>query len=108
MSVAAHWEGPMSVALYARTRHEEQAIRALISENLASWLEQRREEMRIVMVPACSLNADAEESFPINELRYHAVACATTELVRNFVPFFLWSQLACSMQSRRSPVETIC
>ena len=67
------------MAIYARTRQEEQAILGLISDKLAPWLASRSTEMemRIVIVSACV----DQESFPINELRYHAVACANTEVV---------------------------
>jgi len=86
LTVAAHWDGPMSVALYARSRQEENVLHDLVFDRLSTWLEKRKEEVQIVMVPACSAqsadDADGDTlNFPINELRFHAVACAGTELV---------------------------
>jgi len=82
-TLASLWDGPMSVALYARTKEEEQALVDLISGEFSGWLTKRKQLLRIVVVSACWKDADHQDfySFPINVLRSHAVGCADTELV---------------------------
>ena len=52
-TLARLWDGPMSVALYAPTPEEEQALVDLILGTLSAWLTKRKQLLRFVVVCIC-------------------------------------------------------
>ena len=52
-TLASIWDGPMSVALYAPTPEEEQALVDLILGTLSAWLTQRKQLLRFIVVCVC-------------------------------------------------------
>jgi len=82
MTVAQHWDGAISAVLYARSQIEETAMERWVLR-MSWWLAERKENITIVMVAACYSDPDHEQSysFPVNMLRFHSIACATTQLV---------------------------
>ena len=71
----------MTVAFYTRSLREEEALQDLIMRRLSRWLTARTEPVTIVNVPACVMHGRDGGVFPINELRWYAVACAESEFV---------------------------
>ena len=52
-ALAQLWDGPMSVALYAPTPEEEQALVHLITRTLSAWLTKRKQLLLFVVVCIC-------------------------------------------------------
>jgi len=52
-TLASIWDGPMSVALYAPTPEEEQALVDLILGTLSAWLTKRKQLLRFIVVCVC-------------------------------------------------------
>ena len=83
MSVAMHWEGPISIALHAGSDEETEQVKDLVHGRMGAWLEARLHAVKVVLVSACFQDARHMKQyvFPINVLRNHAVVCAHTESV---------------------------
>ena len=114
MHVAARWDGPMSVALYARSHGETEALEEFSKEVLLHLSRSRNQAMSIEILSGCcdkrpgSASGDVEPSqegeqaesclntfdFPINRLRSSAVQRARTHRVLPLDADFLPSHKA--------------
>jgi len=91
LSSAAHWDGYVSLVLYSRGMHEYQVIEAFVTDELAPFCQNRQMPLTVTVVSYCWNPTSFEmEDFPINKLRWIAVAAAVTHLVMyvdvDFIP----------------------
>ena len=113
LSVAKHWDGPMSAVMYARDPDEERAVQELVANKLSQWLWARKDVLQILAV-SCSLESKDSETytFPINLLRHLAVACAQSDLVFyvdvDFLPSSGSARLIYPVSYTHLTLPTIC
>eukprot|EP00961_Rhodomonas_salina_P169765 2287551-Rhodomonas_salina.1 len=99
LHVSASWDDAVSIAMYARTDAEAIAIRSFILNTLAPYCESKGQLFHATLISSCTVKDSPDEvlSFPINKLRWHAVAAASTNIVLYVDVDFLPSKDASAM-----------
>jgi hypothetical protein len=77
---AAHWDGPVSVAYYARSTKERAAVESFVAGTLEPFCRRRQQTLSVIVISDCP-QSPAAIDFPINALRRAAATAAITDLI---------------------------
>ena len=104
---AAHWDGPVSVVYFAHSAEEREVLHHFAVHTFARFCDKRGQNLLISVVFNCSgALSDNIAEFPVNKLRWKAVAAAGTDLVLYVDTDFIPSKSALQHITEYYPKQT--